>query len=175
MLFVLQSMGLQRVRHNWATELNWTECYSQLLLWNLAAFPKSFCGSHMSHFLFFFESLCGIYRSKCQAHILSWSFFLFLFWHVSLREIICLVVSSCEHTFKVSWENTVNQRGYSDYLKQGDFQYLECTLGPWTQDTNQSKSNVKDLFEGITFLSQVSCLVMLYSLLWTFPEVQSQV
>ena len=25
---VLQSMGSQRVRHNWATELNWTECSS---------------------------------------------------------------------------------------------------------------------------------------------------
>ena len=25
---VLQSMGLQRFRHNWATELNWTECIS---------------------------------------------------------------------------------------------------------------------------------------------------
>ena len=24
---VLQSMGLQRVRHNWVTELNWTNCY----------------------------------------------------------------------------------------------------------------------------------------------------
>ena len=25
---LLQSMGLQRVRHNWATELNWTDCSS---------------------------------------------------------------------------------------------------------------------------------------------------
>ena len=28
---VLQSMGSQKVRHNWATELNWTEHISQLL------------------------------------------------------------------------------------------------------------------------------------------------
>ena len=25
---MLQSMGLQRVRHDWATELNWLQCYS---------------------------------------------------------------------------------------------------------------------------------------------------
>ena len=29
---VLQSMGSQRVRHEWATELNWTECYSNFLI-----------------------------------------------------------------------------------------------------------------------------------------------
>ena len=28
---VLQSMGSQRVRHNWATELNWTSAYSYFL------------------------------------------------------------------------------------------------------------------------------------------------
>ena len=28
---VLQFMGSQRVRHDWATELNWTECYSQVI------------------------------------------------------------------------------------------------------------------------------------------------
>ena len=28
---ILQSMGLQRVRHNWATELNWTERFLQSL------------------------------------------------------------------------------------------------------------------------------------------------
>ena len=30
---VLQSMGLQRVRHGWATELNWTELYSWSERW----------------------------------------------------------------------------------------------------------------------------------------------
>ena len=30
----------------------------------------------------------------------GWSFSSFLFWPSSLREIICLVVSGCEHTFK---------------------------------------------------------------------------
>ena len=30
---MLQFMGLQRVRHNWATELNWTEQCSKKLIW----------------------------------------------------------------------------------------------------------------------------------------------
>ena len=31
----LQSMGLQRVGHDWATELNWAECTQYILLWKL--------------------------------------------------------------------------------------------------------------------------------------------
>ena len=30
---VLQSMGLQRVRHDWATELNWLKTQSDVLIW----------------------------------------------------------------------------------------------------------------------------------------------
>ena len=38
---VLQFMGLQRVRHDWVTELNWTETF---LLWLL---PFAFCFSNL--------------------------------------------------------------------------------------------------------------------------------
>ena len=38
---VLQSMGSQRVRHNWVTELNWTE---QLILDELAHLPENLTG-----------------------------------------------------------------------------------------------------------------------------------
>ena len=31
---VLQCMGLQRVRHNWVTELNWTECLNSKLIFH---------------------------------------------------------------------------------------------------------------------------------------------
>ena len=43
---VLQSVGSQRVRHNWATELNWTYQPSSSLLWPLAIFPWSI--SHLA-------------------------------------------------------------------------------------------------------------------------------
>ena len=40
---VLQSMGLQRVRHNWATELNWTDytvnIYVHIFIWIYVIFP----------------------------------------------------------------------------------------------------------------------------------------
>ena len=32
---VLQFMGSQRVRHNWATELNWTDIYIYIYIWNI--------------------------------------------------------------------------------------------------------------------------------------------
>ena len=34
---ILQSMGLQRVRHDWATELNWTKC-NDIFVWIYAPF-----------------------------------------------------------------------------------------------------------------------------------------
>ena len=40
---VLRFMGSQRVRHDWATELNWTECWSNSRAWNL------FVSSHLCH------------------------------------------------------------------------------------------------------------------------------
>ena len=59
---VLQSMGLQRIGHNWATELNWTELAVQKIL--------SFVRSHL--FIFIFVTLKGVSKkiflqlmSKC--------------------------------------------------------------------------------------------------------------
>ena len=40
---VLQSMGSQRVRHNWATELNWTNCWAMQRQWNRVDFAPNPC------------------------------------------------------------------------------------------------------------------------------------
>ena len=52
---VLQFMGLQRVRHNWATELNWTEWIFkyQLLFFST---PEFLFGSFKNHVYFFIDT-----------------------------------------------------------------------------------------------------------------------
>ena len=52
---MLQSMGYQRVRHNWATELNWTEvnvASSYLISWLFLFMASDSYFSHYSNFLF---------------------------------------------------------------------------------------------------------------------------
>ena len=49
---VLQFMGLQRVGHDWVTELNWTE----LNLWQALVYPRSF---------YFFNMFSCIYFRNC--------------------------------------------------------------------------------------------------------------
>ena len=49
---MLQSMGLQRVRHNWATELNWTGCNIGVLFNVLKSKENVFPGSE-------WDSECG--------------------------------------------------------------------------------------------------------------------
>lgn len=71
------------------------------------------------------------------------------------------------------------QGHYYDYCKQDESQCLHCTLEPWSlrpepiriqSEANKSK---KDSTEGVTFLSQLDCSVVLCSCVSASPEVSS--
>ena len=85
---VLRFMGSQRVRHNWATELNWTEVQEDTRIWthkNLylktsdylkACFSVLFCFSFPEHRLSYFPSLSWTpFKGVLKVSILQWSWF----------------------------------------------------------------------------------------------------
>ena len=62
---VLQSMGSQRVGHDWATKLNWTEPF--VLLWEQLCFRSSL--KHLSHLLQVSSScVCLSYHLERSGH-----------------------------------------------------------------------------------------------------------
>ena len=61
--------------------------------------------------------------------ILNWLFSFLLFQHSTLREIICLVVSSWEHAFKAFERIQCTPGNDYDCNKHNNSQCLECTQG----------------------------------------------
>ena len=63
---VMQSMGLQRVRHDWVTELSWTENIVKLQCISLRCRAKRFCCTYVwikiYIFFFTFSSITGYYN-----------------------------------------------------------------------------------------------------------------
>ena len=108
------------------------------------------------------------------SHFKSRSSSSFLFWHSSLREIICLVVSGWKHACKAFERKQYTKE--TDYYKQDNSQCLvhfRATV-PETQ-TGQNQMLKKDLTEAVTFSSQMDCSVILCSWDSTFPQELIQV
>lgn len=84
--------------------------------------------------------------------VFSGSFSSFLFWHSSLRELICLVVSGCEHALKASERiHAACQGDDCDYKKKDNSQCLECTLKPCSPTPKpKSGKSEKDSAKGVT-------------------------
>ena len=76
---VLQFMGSQRVRHDWATELNWTDKYIVYKYWHFYNILKTFS------FLYYHLSICGQLNNIFQSELsreryLSWRIFTECVW-----------------------------------------------------------------------------------------------
>ena len=65
---MLQSMGSQRVRHDWATELNWApfmiRALNKLRIKELLQPDKSICGKHTANAILTGEALDGWFHLK---------------------------------------------------------------------------------------------------------------
>ena len=120
----------------------------------------------------FTESLWYSQVTTSGLLILSWPFSLFLFWHSSLQEIICLVISSCQHELK-AFEGIQYTRGTTSIT------ISRILLSVWSvlqelcsQDPNQSESNEPK--KAVNFLSQLPSSVTLGSWVSVSPEVLIQ-
>ena len=97
---VLQSMGSQRVGHDWATELNWTELKQEILLWTefLFLLPKLFICIWLSNF----KHLLFAHSSKSLAsliyQVIDFSSFAY---SNRIYQILYLTPSKLEVTFAV--------------------------------------------------------------------------
>lgn len=102
--------------------------------------------------------------------ILKWVILFIPFWCSSLREIICLAVSSFNHAFKALRE--YNAREILTTISIIIPNVLSALQSHNPQNPNQSK---KDPIEGVTLLSQMVCSVILCNWVSTSLKMLIQV
>lgn len=130
---------------------------------------QSFCGS-----CFFHESLWHLQVMTPGSQFFSQSFSLSLFWCSSLKEIICLVISSYKHAFR-DFERLEHTRGIVMKILSRLIPTVWSALwshGSW-DPTNRKTEN--DPAVRVTLWSQVACSVMLCNWVSASQEVLIQV
>jgi len=94
---VLQSMGSQRIRHDWSTELNW--CYFYTYFLEFWCFCCCFC------FILFFINVCWILSKSCLC--IFWGNHTLLYFNLLIQCFtligLCILRNSCIPGLKPAW------------------------------------------------------------------------
>ena len=113
---VLQSMGSQRVRHNWATELNWTEhreadqgCLEE----RQTPFPVWVWGSH--------SIVTGreYGRTSCLLALQNWKEIWSDFGPQACKRVASVICACCLWNAPWIWAFFISHLAYSDHLSVG--------------------------------------------------------
>lgn len=102
-----------------------------------------------------------------KSHDIGFIFFtlfilLILFWHSTLKGIICLLVSGSEHAFK-AFERTMYTRENTRIIKNiilASVWGLYQSHGPQDPKPSESNKSRKTHNEGVTLVSHLACLVI---------------